>query len=68
MFPIYDSLKIKTTESFQKSQIIGLLLTTAIYLSFSTISIMLFRGNIEPSVLGNFSSIYNAKGNPYIEA
>jgi amino acid permease len=68
IFPIYDSLKEKTTGNFKKAQTIGLLLTTGIYLSFSLIAILLFRGSISPSVLDNFGAITTPKGNPFFES
>jgi hypothetical protein len=68
IFPIYDSLKVKTTSNFKEAQTIGLLMTTGLYLSFSVISILLFRGNISSNVLDNFSLITNPKGNPFWES
>jgi hypothetical protein len=37
-------------------------------LSFSTISILLFRGSIESDVLSNFSLIKTPDGNPFFES
>jgi amino acid permease len=68
IFPIYDSLKEKTTSNFKKSQTIGLLLTTGIYLTFSMIAILLFRGSISSDVLDNFGAILTPKGRPYFES
>lgn len=42
-------------------------MTTVLYLSFAVISLLLFRGAITNDVLGNFSVLQNAKGNPFLE-
>ena len=48
--------------------LLGLFLTSAIYLTFSTIGILLFRGTLHPSVLQNFGDIKTPEGTAFFES
>jgi amino acid permease len=64
-FPIYESLKVQTIESYNASAIIGLLFSFAIYILVSLVSIGLFGNTIKTSVLINFGEMKTPSGGQY---
>lgn len=56
VFPIYTELKVKTNEEYDKTNLLGLLLTATIYISVSLICLFMFGSDLESSVLLNIGA------------
>ena len=57
-----------TIPSYNKASVLGLSFTCTIYICVSLISIFLFEGGLESSVLINIGRVTNENGNPYWES
>ena len=68
VFPIYTELKVKTNEEYDKTNLLGLLLTATIYISVSLICLFMFGSDLESSVLLNIGEMRKPDGSTYWEA
>ena len=67
VFPIYNSLQIRTPANYSKVSTTGLLTTTIIYISVAAIAIVCFGSSLQSSVLLNFGEIRTPAGESYFE-
>ena len=68
VFPVFESLKVMTIPSFNKSVILGLGFTSVIYISISIISIFLFEASLNSSVLYNIGLVTDPNGDVFWES
>lgn len=62
VFPIYESLKTKSIESYSSSSKLGLGFTIIVYISVAIIGILLFGTGVQSSILLNFGEITTPTG------
>jgi amino acid permease len=67
VFPIYNSLEVRTPANYSKVSKTGLLTTALIYMSVATIAILCFGSSLQSSVLLNFGDIRTPAGESYFE-
>ena len=68
VFPIFTELKVKTNEAYDKVALLGLGLTSMIYLSVSLICLFMFGASLQGSVLLNIGNAHTADDGIYWEA